>query len=552
MNTTVLALQEEQVLVAVGKSGAQPSVQALYSAPAHGGGMENWEKAIGALWQQHRLPTRGITLVLPDEAVATKTITAPSMPENKLEELVRHEMRPREDQLAAADYVPLGTDAEGRQQLFCAACRKETMEEYLAMTDRLGLRLQSVTVTMAGRLKLLHAMQSMQGKTCIWLCFEGSSVLSLLVENGEYRYSSRSRIFSEPGTVDFGTEMTRDVSGTMQFHTASRSGGTLTDVYYAGCSDDDFEVCLAGIRGLGLKVSRLPECRVFRALPNGERLSDWLGCAEALIRTVLRANKELDLLRSYRRLSRGSKGQTGLLHSFYTPIAVCLVVCAAVWCVFLQMNSSLSHRTDDINDWLNDPTVIEQYNEAAEKQQRNDNLVQGLQQLPQLCGRELAGVHLQVQYAAVHRHAHRNFGRGGLQIAEGVAQVHFAFVHQGGHALFQQAVQRLFVGDHVLSRLGGVRLQPSGQQPVGPALGAGVPQQARRGRAGGGDPVLSVQEFGVGGHGHTTVAGPHPDRTAPRVPAGSGSAAGVPGLRWSACCPAPAAHSCRIRWRRHW
>ena len=68
MNTTVLALQEEQVLVAVGKSGAQPSVQALYSAPAHGGGMENWEKAIGALWQQHRLPTRGITLVLPDEA----------------------------------------------------------------------------------------------------------------------------------------------------------------------------------------------------------------------------------------------------------------------------------------------------------------------------------------------------------------------------------------------------------------------------------------------------------------------------------------------------
>ena len=74
--------------------------------------MENWEKAIGALWQQHRLPTRGITLVLPDEAVATKTITAPSMPENKLEELVRHEMRPQEDQLAAADYVPLGTDAE--------------------------------------------------------------------------------------------------------------------------------------------------------------------------------------------------------------------------------------------------------------------------------------------------------------------------------------------------------------------------------------------------------------------------------------------------------
>lgn len=284
MNTTVLALQEEQVLAAVGRPGAKPSVQALYRAPAHGGGMENWERAVGALWQAHALPTRGITLVLPDEAVTTHTVTAPRMPESRLEELVQHEMRAHANQPVAADYLPLGTDADGRQQLFCAACRKETMAGYLAMADRLGLRLGSVTVAMAGRLRLLRAMPSLQSMTFVCLCFEGSSVLSLLVENGAYRYSSRSRVFSEPGTLDFGTEMTRSVSGTMQFHTANHPASPLTDVYYAGCPDDDFEVCLAGIRGLGLRVSRLPECPAFRALPNGERLSDWLGCAEALIR----------------------------------------------------------------------------------------------------------------------------------------------------------------------------------------------------------------------------------------------------------------------------
>lgn len=284
MNTTVLALQEEQVLAAVGRPGAKPSVQALYRAPAHGGGMENWERAVGALWQAHDLPTRGITLVLPDEAVTTHTVTAPPMPESRLEELVQHEMRANDGQPVAADYLPLGTDADGRQQLFCAACRKDTMAGYLAMADRLGLRLGSVTVPMAGRLRLLRAMPSLQTMTFVCLCFEGSSVLSLLVENGAYRYSSRSRVFSEPGTLDFGTEMTRSVSGTMQFHTTERPASPLTDVFYAGCPDDDFEVCLAGIRELGLRVSRLPECPAFRALPNGERLSDWLGCAEALIR----------------------------------------------------------------------------------------------------------------------------------------------------------------------------------------------------------------------------------------------------------------------------
>lgn len=284
MNTTVLALQEEQVLAAVGRPGAKPSVQALYRAPAHGGGMENWERAVGALWQAHDLPTRGITLVLPDEAVTTHTVTAPRMPESRLEELVQHEMRAHDGQPVAADYLPLGTDADGRQQLFCAACRKETMAGYLAMADRLGLRLGSVTVPMAGRLRLLRAMPSLQSMTFVCLCFEGSSVLSLLVENGAYRYSSRSRVFSEPGTLDFGTEITRSISGTMQFHTTGRPASPLTDVFYAGCPDDDFEVCLAGIRELGLRVSRLPECPAFRALPNGERLSDWLGCAAALIR----------------------------------------------------------------------------------------------------------------------------------------------------------------------------------------------------------------------------------------------------------------------------
>lgn len=284
MNTTVLALQEEQVLAAVGRPGAKPSVQALYRAPAHGGGMENWERAVGALWKAHDLPTRGITLVLPDEAVTTHTVTAPRMPESRLEELVQHEMRAHDGQPVAADYLPLGTDADGRQQLFCAACRKDTMAGYLAMADRLGLRLGSVTVPMAGRLRLLRAMPSLQSMTFVCLCFEGSSVLSLLVENGAYRYSSRSRVFSEPGTLDFGTEMTRSVSGTMQFHTTGRPASPLTDVFYAGCPDDDFEVCLAGIRELGLRVSRLPECPAFRTLPNGERLSDWLGCAEALIR----------------------------------------------------------------------------------------------------------------------------------------------------------------------------------------------------------------------------------------------------------------------------
>ena len=99
---------------------------------------------------------------------------------------------------------------------------------------------------------------------------------------------------------------------------------------------------------------------------------------------MIRANKELDLLRSYRRLMRGEKGRSGLLHHFLTPAAVCLLVCVLIWGVLLLRNSSLSSRTDDINDWLLDPAVTQQYSEAADRQQYNDSLVQALGQVQAL------------------------------------------------------------------------------------------------------------------------------------------------------------------------
>lgn len=93
---------------------------------------------------------------------------------------------------------------------------------------------------------------------------------------------------------------------------------------------------------------------------------------------MIHANKELDLLRSYRRLMRGEKGRSGLLHHFLTPAAGCLLVCVLIWGVLLWRNSSLSSLTDDVNDWLLDPAVTQQYSEAADRQQYNDSLVQAL------------------------------------------------------------------------------------------------------------------------------------------------------------------------------
>ena len=284
MENIVVALREERIQVTVGKAGPRPSIRAAYSAPVKQAGPEGWAPVLAELWTAHGLPRKGVTLVLPDTAAAVRTISAPDMSEKQLVELVGHEMQGRDQDPVVADYVPLGRDSEGHLRLLCASCRREVLEGYLDLFREQGIALAGVTVPLAGYLKLIRSMPEMAGQTCLWLCFEEASVLSVLIEDGAYRWSSRSRIFSEPGTLDFGTEIARNVSGTMQFQTTGRTGHSIGTVYLAGGDKDLLEVCRPGIEGLGLSVAPLPEQGPFRALPAGEALGDWLDCAGAMIR----------------------------------------------------------------------------------------------------------------------------------------------------------------------------------------------------------------------------------------------------------------------------
>ena len=64
---------------------------------------------------------------------------------------------------------------------------------------------------------------------------------SILYKNGVYLYSTRSRIFSERGTLDFGhRDCPEHLPVSYSFHATTTSGIPITDIYYAGCMEDDF------------------------------------------------------------------------------------------------------------------------------------------------------------------------------------------------------------------------------------------------------------------------------------------------------------------------
>ncbi len=285
MARVVLSFLEDWVQAAVGSPSRSPKIRKLLRQPVgHSGenALADWEEAAGALWERERLPKRRVWLVLPGGVCAVRVVTLPPMREKELPRAVQDEMQNREERRIVADYIPLGRDGAGAWRVLACTCAREDLELFLALAKRLGLKLGGVTVQMNSILNILGAAGN--GNSCIWLFFDGGSLTSVLIENGEYRYSGGVRLFSEPGTRDFAIEVTRNLSGTLQFCAAERLETPVAEVFYAGCPDEDFEVCLPGVGELGLSARRLPDSARVRRLPPGERISDWVGAAGALFK----------------------------------------------------------------------------------------------------------------------------------------------------------------------------------------------------------------------------------------------------------------------------
>lgn len=278
----VVSILEECVQVAVGRGGKRPVIKALYREPydrlAQDG--RGWEAAAAAFWRQHDLPRRGITLILPRQSAITKVMTLPVMGEKQTIEAIRWEMQGEEE--LVLDFLPLASDGKKRR-ILAAGCRCGVLDSYLDGFARLGLELGRISVPLESLLKLLPAFGEMKEQTCLWLLFDGGTVMSFLAERGAYCYCGSGRVFSPWGTAEFAAEVERIVSGTMQFHASGRPEDPITHVYYAGCTGAEFSSCLAPLKALGLTVLPLPPCwRI--SVPQGEQLGDWLYCAGSFLR----------------------------------------------------------------------------------------------------------------------------------------------------------------------------------------------------------------------------------------------------------------------------
>ncbi len=387
MSQTVIVFQEEAILAAGGKEGLKPQIQTIDKIELSGFGdpFARWKSGLEQL-KEKEVELKKVRLVLPSSMCQVKSMRLPYAKGKELDAMVKREMQ-ESFRSEIMDYAVIQSDSGQGVALVGAGVEKDVIRQFLDMCRELDIEVGSVAAPMEGIQRILGEKKESKGRTAIFLFFEEEGLVSILMENGQYKYSGRNRLFAEPGTLDFGTEIMRNVSGILQFQTASKSDEVITDLYYAGCQKEDFEVSLEELRALNLKVHPFGELSGVR-MPAGEQASDWLLCVGAMM-CGIRGRRSMNLAAAYMSDEEASSGQKSVIWKQILPVAVVFVVCAVIFTIAQVRKISMDKKVAEKELWIEQTTESEEYQQAVISNQKAKHVEQTIQQIEQL-GRNLA------------------------------------------------------------------------------------------------------------------------------------------------------------------
>lgn len=242
-------------------------------------------EALKAFFADNKLPTGRVALIAGGSQFIHRIMELPAMSEKKRLAVLSHELSSSGAETTAPldDYMLLSRDAKTRTDTVLATrVEQSVIAGYDALAKDAGFKLTCIDLGLAAPIKAVRTIPALQNGTFVVLQFDDDTISACLFVQGQYTYSTRSRLFNPRGTAESGTEIAQKLSGLIQFHIASKSEHQIDTVYFAGADAKDFTVCRPGCEALALKVEQFPDSPTV-SLPKGTALADVLYAAGNLI-----------------------------------------------------------------------------------------------------------------------------------------------------------------------------------------------------------------------------------------------------------------------------
>lgn len=239
--------------------------------------------ALKEFFAANKLPTNRVALMAGGTQFMHRIVTLPAMSEKKRLAVLARELSTGgvETKAPLDDYMLLAHDGKG-DTVLATRVEQAVIAGYDALAKAAGFKLYSIDLGLAALIKAVRTVPALQEETFVLLQFDDDTISAALFEQGQYTYSTRSRLFNPRGSAESGAEIAQKLSGILQFHIAGKSENPITTVYFAGADADDLAVCRPGCEALALRVAQFPDSPTVK-LPEGTALAQALYAAGNLI-----------------------------------------------------------------------------------------------------------------------------------------------------------------------------------------------------------------------------------------------------------------------------
>ncbi len=369
--TTSVYLSNNTINAVVGIGGKKIHVKRVCSVEIPEGSLINGiitneadlSDQLKEFWAQNKLPKKDVALVINSSQLVLKTLTLPKANDKKIREVLPMEFGDVSDQKdPILDYMLESADKK-TISVHAVMTDRSFVQGYLNLFKELGIKISSISVARTCRNKLLGTLKQVRGKVCVIHMIDGTSISSMLWVDGKSVYATQRRVFCEPGTTQFGLELARLVNNIQQFAITQQIHEKIETVYLAGTQGDEFKIYRDAMTEAGTEgTCELLQPEKHIRMPKGmeQEYSKYL----AELGNMIHVKQDINLVVPAKKKVKNKEAGPKVWKRYVIPPIVFLVGCGAAAGVLLFQEHQRRQELQELNDYINDPSNIEQCTQA--------------------------------------------------------------------------------------------------------------------------------------------------------------------------------------------
>jgi len=292
----------------------------------------------------------GVTLIMDGDSVLSSRITAPKLSNKQYRQLVRDEFADITDN---ADDLVCGYRKLGSAEKAILACAisKVQIENYVSAFDEAVIKLEAIHAGADVILNCAKSVPELRRSTVVINVVNGPLMLSMVFENGENIFMSRSRIYEDENTRVFQSIL--ESLGDLIEYARTPGFAEITGSYYLGVNQEDMEMLVTLNPYSGVQIDVLEVYDDKSVIPPDAFFAGL---------NMFFGNNAINFIAAYKELNKSDTAKT--FGKFWIPIiaAYMILLIAPTFYLWLELDR-VEAGTDEIIAYIESPAIIQKQKE---------------------------------------------------------------------------------------------------------------------------------------------------------------------------------------------